>query len=204
MVFIYLVSLLLIASYYVSAQSCTSITTLSCSAAPSAIPIPNPWYSLNFSAPGNNTSWQWTNVDPADTNCSYAPSGSANFTGGISGTNNSYIDLNAASGPNSAALPLPATIGSGTVGGSILGGTAGWTFEFTFKPTLAGNGNYNWAKVFCIGSAPNQNNLFMGWNGGSAEWDFGMYDQNGRYAQWTIVSSSPGLTINKWVRYGYI
>lgn len=57
-----------------------------------------------------------------------------------------YLNLSAASGPNSVGSVLP-TVGGNLAVGSIALGTAGYTIEITFKAAL----QYTWSELMNLG-----------------------------------------------------
>ena len=135
----------------------------------SSAAAPTPFYSLptatdpRASAGGASVAaYGWRQYDQGDVACGLnaAHSGLLSFAGDINynpvvfGYNASidvvgtaqFVNLSASTGPNSVGTVLP-TIG-GPSAGSAASGTAGWSFEVTFKPTL----QETWAKVFDLGS----------------------------------------------------
>ena len=107
-----------------------------------------PVLNLNFSVNpatlpgvGATLNYGWAAADTTDTAANQALHQGVAI---LSGTGNSFINLSTLTGPQSCGqlLPLLGGASSGT------GATAGWSFEFVFKPT--GNTN-TWAKLVDFG-----------------------------------------------------
>ena len=154
------------------ASVCTTAPT--CAASPVA--VPPAWLNLTFSSlPSTATTpnYGWEAVEAGDAACTFQHRGVATFNASTS----QYIDLNAA-GPTSTmwgGASLPGLIG-GLGAGSLAAGTAGWTFETTFR---AGPESGN-AKIFSVGAGQPIDNIFMGNDAstGAVNLNFGIYDAN--------------------------
>lgn len=125
----------------------------------SIVPSP-PVYNLDFATnamPVNNYNWQ-----------QYSQGDSAaigRYHTGVVYLNqsaSSYIDFTATSGPNSAGVAFPASIGGD---GQFPADAArqGWSFEVVFK--LNNTQNQNWAKMFELGNGAGLDNIAVTWDG---------------------------------------
>jgi len=129
----------------------------------------DPVYRLDFavnpaSQVGGTTDYQWMEFDSADNAADRAA-----HTGLVKFTNdNQYVDFMTATGPKSAGLVMPTlfTRSSGT------GASYGWTFETVFKVASMNA----WAKLFSLGTSPNQDVLYTGWRGSDNVFEVGNYN----------------------------
>jgi hypothetical protein len=130
-----------------------------------ATSTPTPVWGVNFTTnptaavgSGVTPSYTWASYDEGDASCglSSVHQGLVVFSSGYSLTHGaddgvpSWIDLTATSGPNAIAnnpSPLPQLGGLSSSSGAVASGTAGLSFEVTFKPGL----HEPWAKVFDMG-----------------------------------------------------
>ena len=104
--------------------------------------------------------YNWLNYDPLD---SPLPTKYNHHQGMIqlvqSAAQYQWIDLNKATGPNSAGVLIPVIGGASS---SVQYSSApGWSFEIVFK---AGS-RTSWAKMFCMGNAAYVDNILIGWDG---------------------------------------
>ena len=181
-------------------QACNTTCAVpipACSTSASAVTVPPTWMSLTFSndprpSAGGASSADYGWLQSVDTNAAQATLhqgilslGGGPGTANALPTNGPFVNLSTTSGPNTIGMVLPSNIG-GSGPGSASMGTAGWSFELVFQPTL----QQVWAKIFDIGN-PQINgicrdDLLFGWNGGSMQWTFTYCDSNG--FQYTIFS----------------
>lgn len=189
------VSLLFLVS--VSSQVC--VTPPVCPSTVGEV-VPNAWYNLTFSSsPSSVSGFGWNLTDPYDTSCSYQHRGLLRLTGGLSNvTGGSYVDLNAGTSNSYNGLTVPTTsyIGSSSIG-SVSIGTAGWSFEVTFKAL----NQTSWAKIYCIGNGAGGSgsaDIILGWNGNSREIDFTVFDIAGNAGNFIVVPPSPGLVLGQY------
>ena len=166
--------------------------------------LPSPYYSL---APNTNPcasppcNYGWLNSDPSDQSCGIYQSHQGLIS--LGGSNNPssggpYVNLTATSGPNSAsATPFPVV--GGASAGSLSTSTAGWTFEFMFKPTLI----ETWAKLMDIdnaqtinsaGGAVCHNDIIFGWVGNGPQMSFSTCDSNGNQYSINPIQSTADFT----------
>ena len=154
--------------------------------------VPTAWFGLTFASnPSTNSTpnFGWESQDAGDALCTYKHTGIVTFNASLT----QYIDLNIASASSAmyGGGALPGSIG-GASAGTLAAGTAGWTFETTFRAhPNAGN-----AKLYSIGAGQPVNNIFAGPDGSAAGMTFGIYDGNTN----TGVSYSDGHSgIIEWV-----
>ena len=140
-----------------SALSSTCNAPTSCPASPAQ--VPTPWFNLDFSTPpASATNWAYNSSDAAGDSCNHTGLGlTGQVAGDSSGGVTAYIDLNAATGAQSAGKALP-QIGKSAQGGSFNASSAGFTYEITFKPQA----QTSWAKMFCIGNGAGVGDIILG------------------------------------------
>jgi len=129
----------------------------------------DPVYTVDFgvdptSYVGGSLNYEWMAFDPRDT-----PEEQANHRGvaRFNGAANSYVDLMAPTGPQSAGKVMPTLFGrsSGT------GDDEGWTIDMVIKPMSL----QTWSKIFSMGTGPNLDALYIGYLGGDNLWEAGNY-----------------------------
>ena len=179
-----------------SVLSQCSNTPPSCPATGTNTAVPSSWYNLTFNSAITGTNWKWVQADTVDvTACgtsTFYPTGLANLSvAGDSTTGTSYIDLTVSTGVQTAGTALPGIIGSVSAAGNVAAGTAGWTFEITFKPSAT----TSFGKVFSLGCGQDCDNIYMGWSGNTQTWQYGEYPGNTNNYLQTIAST---LTLNRW------
>lgn len=161
----------------------------------------DPVYSLDFATNptqvvGSPLNYQWLSTDTTDTPEEQAKhTGLAKFNGGP----NEFLDLMAATGPNSAGKVVPTlfTNSAGT-------GTAfGWTIEMVVKPLAI----QTWSKYFCLGTGPYYDAIYTGWLGGDNLWEAASYNN----IRDDLRPFSPGQltfyrapTLNKWTHLTWV
>ena len=119
----------------VGQSSCSA--SVRCSSQPAAVPAA--FYNLTFSAPRathypngttqNQGTWGWMPEDALV----FAPchSGLASFDSSLQ----QYVNLSLSDGPSTAGAALPSAPIGGPGRGNLSSGTAGWSFELTFRYT---------------------------------------------------------------------
>ena len=203
--FLLLLSLSLLV-LHASAQSSLTTVPTRCVAAPvcnaSAVAVPPAWYNLTFgvsplaSVGSTSLNYGWEATEAGDVGCSggYQHQGIATFNGSLT----QFVDLNFATGANSSGAALPGIIGFDRSAGSVAAGTAGWSFEVTFRPS---NNSGN-AKTYCGGAGTPSYNIFFGNDGGTnAGMNFGLYDNgaNGYNAYHNyVVEFAPTYVEYQW------
>ena len=172
-----------------TATNCSAAIT--CPAAP--VTIPSPWYNLNFAqnpttiTGATTTTFGWEASEAGDALCPYTHTGVAIFNS----TAGNYIDLNQARGSNSSGYAIPGIIG-GAVGtaASVAAGTAGWSFELTFRP----NTNLAFSKAYSLGVGPYNGDIYLGTEGTATNIGLGMLDAltttgtSGHSADFTLLA----------------
>ena len=192
-----------------SAQVCTPIPT--CSAFLSAVPVPVPWYSLNFSVDPRPTNavYNWSINGANETGCSSSAfhQGVVQFPGvnHDSTTLGPSINLTAPfSQPNSISTPLPTAVffGLGTSLGSLQAGTAGWSIELTFKALAI----TNWAKVFDFtadgvgvpGGVSSRYDVLFGWQSTNNNMVWTTYGPNGGTGYSSDIFPLANAVLGQW------
>ena len=157
--------------------------------------VPTPFWGLTFDrnpcAAGSTCNYAWERVSPLD-DASQQTLHNGILRINMDGATTQFADLGVTSGPqavSTTALPM--------IGGLPATSNPGWTFEFVLKPGAP----LNWAKVLDIGSTRSANNMaqcnndiVLGWDGGTTQWQFDTCDSAGREYQtgdaFGIVSSA--------------
>ena len=159
-----------------SAQSSLAPVNTVCSAVPSCpstpVSVPPAWYNLTFSSnPGvTGYGWEATEAGDAASSCGFQHRGIATVNASLS----QYVDMNLATGQNSAGLSIPGYIG-GPGAGSLAAGTMGWSFEATVRV----NPNRGNSKIACIGAGSPLYNIFLSNDGNdNGGLNFGLFDGN--------------------------
>ena len=186
-----------------SQSTCSSASAqiASCSATLAAVPVPTPWFRMDFStAPTAGTAFAqnipWTATDNSEPAGCYQHTGVVTLKGyGASdGNTPNYIDLYNASSPTaypgSPSNILPGLIG-GPSAGSLTDGTAGWSIEVTWKPT----NQLTWAKLFNIGNGAAISCFQFEWNGNSATTQWTQYDVTQTVGWYPVI---PTTLNNTW------
>ena len=201
-----LLVLLLICSCLVATATSLCLTPqVSCPASSTLAEVPTAWYAVTFDTDPSlvvgQTAYNWSAVDPTES-CPYAHSGVVSFDGegfsdGLSGQ--SYVDLNAVSGPNSAGLSAPlsqSTIGGYGGSGDVAAGTSGWSFEVTGRA----EGNTVWAKLYCLGAGEGYHDILTGFVETTLEIDHSLdYAQSaGVAANRVVFPRQPGVPLHAW------
>ena len=128
-----------------------------------AASLARPVMNCSFTvAPSSTLNYRWMASDPSDTTANQGVHQGLAYLNGVgssldaSAGSYAYIDLNAASGPNSCGAALP-TYGAGV--------SAAYTFEFVLK---FGTLNQGWAKILDLGdgnATPNADDFTITWLG---------------------------------------
>ena len=169
---------------------------------------PAPWFGLNFNSAFSTSpsGWSYLASDPADLACGITshsgllalpghaqPALGESWLTSLSGP---YVNLSTTGGSNGFSSQLPGNIG-GNGTGSLSLGTAGWSFEVAFKPTLV----EQWAKLFDIGQTQTgaglcQYDIILGWESSGPSWQFDICDGNG--VQYQITDALGAVQLNQW------
>jgi len=162
---------------------------------------PTPIYSLPQSVPGGS-GYSWLERDPADQTCGIDRFHTHILQLGGGVENGQFVDLSAASGPNSVgATPMPNVGGDGS--GSLANNNAGLTIEVVFKPLIV----EHYAKLFdlgntrTIGTTCNEGEISSGWLGDGPTIDFDVCDASGREYKMSAIDSAP---MNQWTHVVYV
>ena len=149
-----------------------------------------PWQVTTFQSVGGSTgTFGWRETESGDALCDYQHTGLVTFNT----TLQQYIDLNAADGSSSSGKSIPGDIG-GAGSGSIDTGTAGFTFEFTFRSgPETGNG-----KLCMIGNGGGVSDIWVGSDGGGNGFQLGLIDATG--AQEELYPFSPTV-VGQWYHF---
>ena len=192
---------------YVAAMQPTGATTPGLISGPSTAPAP--WFGLSFdtSFSTSPSGWSYLAVDPQDSSC-----GITSHTGllvlpghtqpsltesWLTSLNGPYVNLSTTGGTNGFSSQLPGNIGGNSTAGTIAAGTAGWTFEVAFKPTLV----ETWGKIFDLGQPQLANgncqyDIILGWEGSGPTMQFDVCDGNG--VQYQITDALGNVQLGQW------
>ena len=164
---------------------------ITCPASP--VTIPAAWFALTFAT--NPTlvtgatapTFGWEASEAGDALCQYTHTGVAVFNSSAG----QYIDLNQARGANSSGSVLPGIIGGATgTAATVAAGTAGWSFELTFRPAT----NVVYSKAYSLGVGPYNGDIYLGTEGTATNIGVGMLDaltttgSSGHAADFTLLA----------------